>query len=234
MQVFVKNVDGNSKDHHSSLDVEPNDTIQNMKAKIQDKASLPNKSGAFVLFPCFRWAQAHFRWQTRGGWKDGVGPEHAAGNPHSRGNRADFRQDGDRKDDHAGRGTERHDPERQGENPGQRRHPSRATALDFRRKATGRWSDLIGLQHPEGVDASSRVASARWLLTRLVLSSLFVFGFFSLFFGRSDGFFFLLWLVLGFCWSLGTTPTSARVAERAKRLWCCVLLVFRTLESLAK
>ena len=39
---------------------------------------------------------------------------------------------------------------------GQRGHPSRPAAFDLRWQAAGGWSHSVRLQHPEGVDPSSR------------------------------------------------------------------------------
>jgi hypothetical protein len=40
--------------------------------------------------------------------------------------------------------------------------PSRPTAPHLCRKAARRWSNSLGLQYPEGVDASPRPSSPRW------------------------------------------------------------------------
>lgn len=44
----------------------------------------------------------------------------------------------------------------------QGRDPTRPATLDLRRQATGRRPYLVRLQHPKGIDASSRPASSRW------------------------------------------------------------------------
>merc|ERR1711981_1366357 len=75
---------------------------------------------------------------------------------------ADLREDADRKDDHARRRAERHDPEREGQDPGQGGHPARAAAAYLRRQAAGGRTHPVGLQHPEGVDAALGASSPWW------------------------------------------------------------------------
>jgi hypothetical protein len=70
---------------------------------------------------------------------------------HFRIRNADICQDTDRQDHHTRGRVERHDRERQGENPRQGGHPTRPAAAHFRGQATRRRSDVDRLQHPKGV-----------------------------------------------------------------------------------
>ena len=74
---------------------------------------------------------------------------------------ADLRQDPHGQDHHARRRAERHDRQRQAEDPGQGGHPARPAAPHLRGQAAGRWPHAERLQHPEGVDLAPRPAFKR-------------------------------------------------------------------------
>merc|ERR1712228_449723 len=63
---------------------------------------------------------------------------------------------------HLGCGGIRHHRQCESKDPGQGGHPSGPAALDLRRQAARRWSDLVRLQHPEGVHFALGAAPARW------------------------------------------------------------------------
>ena len=72
----------------------------------------------------------------------------------------DLRQDPHGQDHHARRRAERHDRQREAEDPGQGGHPARPAASHFRGQAARGRPHALGLQHPEGVDAPPRLTSA--------------------------------------------------------------------------
>merc|ERR1712151_1197840 len=71
---------------------------------------------------------------------------------------ADLREDADGQDYHPGCGGQRHDRQREGQDPGQGGHPSGPAAPDLRGEAAGGWTHPQRLQHPEGVHAAPGAA----------------------------------------------------------------------------
>merc|ERR1712032_784023 len=71
---------------------------------------------------------------------------------------ADLREDADRQDYHSGRGGQRHDRQREGQDPGQGGHPSGSAAPDLCGQAAGGRAHAERLQHPEGVHAAPGAA----------------------------------------------------------------------------
>ena len=72
-----------------------------------------------------------------------------------------FSQDPHGQDDHTRRRAERHDRQREAEDPGQGGHPARPAAPHLRRQAARGRPHALGLQHPEGVDAPPRALIER-------------------------------------------------------------------------
>merc|ERR1711875_103119 len=68
---------------------------------------------------------------------------------------ADFREDVDGQDDHAGSGAQRQHRKRQSKDPGQRRHSSRSATSHLRRQTARGWTHALRLQHSKRVHASS-------------------------------------------------------------------------------
>ena len=75
---------------------------------------------------------------------------------------ADLRENPHGEDHHPRGRVLRHHRQRQGQDPGQGRHPSGPAATDLRRETARRRPYPRRLQHPEGVDASSRPPSPWW------------------------------------------------------------------------
>merc|ERR1712018_341925 len=77
-------------------------------------------------------------------------------------NDADLREDSDWQDHHLGGRALRHHRECQGQDPRQGGHSPRSAEVDLCWQAVGRWSNSLRLQHSEGVNPPSCLASAWW------------------------------------------------------------------------
>merc|ERR1712127_447451 len=77
-------------------------------------------------------------------------------------NHADFRENSHWKNHHPRGRAIRHHRECQVQDPGQRRYPARSTTIDFRWQTTRRRTNLVRLQHPEGVHPSFGSSTPRW------------------------------------------------------------------------
>jgi len=81
---------------------------------------------------------------------------------------ADFCENIDWQDSHAGSGIDRYDRHGQEQDPRQGGDSARPTAAYICWEAAGRWTDTGGLQHPEGIYNSFGSSAARWLLNFLI------------------------------------------------------------------
>ncbi len=86
---------------------------------------------------------------------------HLASGVASQGRHANLRQDLDRQDHHPWGWAKRLHWERQGKDPGQRRHSPWPAEVDLCRQTARRWPHTVWLQHPERVHLASGAASQR-------------------------------------------------------------------------